>query len=245
MKAIILEDEVHSAELLEHLLKKHCPELNVVGVYTDSKSGLLALKTQPPDLLFLDIEMPVLNGFDLLNMLAPLSFKVIFTTAYDKYAVRAFKYSAMDYLLKPIDISELKQAVEKVNRQASLSEEQLAFFNQYKTERQPLERLGISTVEGISFIEINSIIHCSAQGSYTDIFLSNGQKILISRHMKDTEEILIPAGFMRIHHSHLINLKCVKQYLRGEGGEVIMSNGNRLPVARSKKELFLKRIVKI
>lgn len=245
MTATIIEDERHSAELLAHLLARHCPDVEVLEVFTDSLSGLDFLRKETPDLVFLDIEMPRLNGFDLLNQLSTLNFRIIFTTAYDKYAVRAFKYSALDYLLKPIDINELKTAIGKARHTVIPTPAQFEIFKAEKNTLHPPSRIAISTNKGLQFIDIHDIIYCKSEGSYSHIIMINNKKILLSKHLKEVEELLLLCDFMRIHHSYLVHMKHVQNYVRGEGGEVVMTDGARLPVARSKKEAFLKRIVQL
>jgi two-component system, LytTR family, response regulator len=241
MKSIILDDEPYCVELLAHLLTKHCPEVEIVAQFTDSLQALEYLNTHPaPDLLFLDVEMPRLNAFDLLNRLFPFNFKVIFTTAYDKYAVRAIKFSALDYLLKPIDIAELKLSVQKATQQSTMTTHQLETFQQHlKTNETAPKRIALSTMEGLDFVEIANITHCDASGSYTEIFFTNGTKCVVSKTLREVEELLLPCGFFRIHHSYLVNLTRIQRYLRGSGGEIQMQNGQTLPLSRSKKEEFL------
>ncbi len=245
MKTFIVEDEPRSAQLLAHLLEKHCPEVQLAGVFTDSTKALEVLAVEPVELLFLDIEMPRLNGFDLLDRLVPIGFRLVFTTAYDQYAVRAFKYSALDYLLKPIDVEELKAAVRKAVSLPPPVASQFDFFKTTRSNAEPPERIAVSTLDGLQFIEVRNIVRCNSDGSYAELHLAGGQKIVLSKNLKDFEELLLPCGFLRIHHSHLINLKHVERYLRGEGGEVVMTDGAHLPVARSRKEEFLGRIAKV
>lgn len=245
MRAFIVEDEPHSAQLLAHLLEKNCPDIQVAGVFTDSTLALLSITQDPPELLFLDIEMPRLNGFDLLDRISGVPLRLIFTTAYDKYAVRAFKYSALDYLLKPIDVDELKMAVQKATAQPAPNAQQLELLKNTRNTAELPERIAVSTLEGLKFVEVKQIIRIQSDGSYATLFLSSDQKILLAKNLKDFEELLQPGNFLRIHNSHLINLNHVQRYIRGEGGEVEMTDGATLPVARSRKEDFLGRIAKV
>ncbi len=246
MKAAILDDEPHNGQLLAHLLTQFFPEITEIRQFTNSVEAVGALESHPPDLLFLDIEMPQLNGFDVLNRLLPLRFRVIFVTAYDKYAVRAFRYSALDYLLKPIDVEEFQKAVRKALEQGPPQETQIDLLNsaQQNSEAVP-DRLAISSQDGLLIIDTNEIIHCESESNYSKIFLRSGQKIIVSRTLKDLEELLDAEKFFRLHHSHLVNLRSVRRYLRGEGGEVVLENGAQLPVARSKKEEFLRRFARV
>lgn len=245
MKAAILDDEPHNGQLLAHLLTQFFPQFESIDQYADSVEAVDALQANPPDLLFLDIEMPQLNGFDVLNRLLPLRFRVIFVTAYDKYAVRAFRYSALDYLLKPIDVEEFKKAVQKALAQTPPQDEQIDLLNDTKLSNAVPDRLAISSQDGLLIIDTGEIINCESESNYAKIFLRNGQKIVVSRTLKDLEELLNPEIFFRVHHSHLVNLRSIRRYLRGEGGEIVLENGVQLPVARSKKEEFLRRFARI
>lgn len=244
MKTIILDDEPYCVELLAHLLQKHCPGIEILAHFTEPRLALEYLKSNPsPDLVFLDVEMPRLNAFDLLNLLHPFSFKLIFTTAYDKYAVKAIKFSALDYLLKPIDIGELKSAVQKAEAQHSVHPQQLELLFKHKEADAPApERIALSTQTGVDFVTVSEVVYCSSDGSYSEIFMKSGQKIVLSKPLKDLEEILPKDLFFRIHHSYLLNLRHVMRYIRGAGGEAVMANGAQLPVARNRKTDFLGRL---
>lgn len=246
MKAAILDDEPHNGQLLAHLLTQFFPEITEVRQYTDSVEAVEALQANPPDLLLLDIEMPKLNGFDVLNRLLPLPFRVIFVTAYDKYAVRAFRYSALDYLLKPIDVEEFRKAVQKALGQSPPEGTQFDLLRDVRQQPDALpDRLAISSQDGLLIIDTNDILHCESESNYSKIFMRGGQKIVVSRTLKDLEELLVSEVFFRLHHSHLVNLRSIRRYLRGEGGEVVLENGTQLPVARSKKDEFLRRFARI
>lgn len=246
MQAVIVEDEQNSAELLAHLIVKHCPAIHNVQVFTNSLIALDDIKKEEVDILFCDIEMPHLNGFELINRLSPLNAHVIFTTAYDKYAVRAFKFSALDYLLKPIDISELKSAVQRAVDTPPPKQEQMTLFKDLQFSKTGLpDRIAVSTMEGLEFLQPNQVIYCQSEGSYTHLILMNNKRIVVSRHLKEIEKLLQNWEFYRIHHSFLINLKHLTHYIRSEGGEVVMSDQSRLPVARNRKEAFLEQVVKL
>lgn len=240
MKTILIDDEPYCLELLAHLLKKHCPEIEVVAQFSDALAAVAHLEKEPPELVFLDVEMPRLNGFDLLNRLYPFNFKLVFTTAYDRYAIRAIKFSALDYLLKPIDIEELKTAARRAVQQPAMAQKQLQFAQQTHLGGDALPaRIALSGHDGVDFVEIAQIVHCDSQGSYAEIFLENAPKMLVSKNLRELGEMLEGHGFFRAHHSHLVNLRHVKRYIRGSGGEVLMSNNRQLPVARSRKDEFL------
>jgi two-component system, LytTR family, response regulator len=239
MKTIIIDDEPHCANLLAHLLRRHCPTTELVAQFTDPLQAIDYLQSEPAfDLLFLDVEMPKINAFDLLNLFYPFTFKVIFTTAYDRYALRAIKFKAFDYLLKPIDIEELKNTVFRAE-QSNMAALPHALPVAHSTAAPAPTRIGLNTMEGIDYVEITQIVCCHADNSYTEVFTKDGKKTVISRNLKEMEDMLTGAGFFRIHHSHLVNMQHVRRYIRGIGGEVLMSNGQILPVARSKKDLFL------
>jgi two-component system, LytTR family, response regulator len=244
MKTLLLDDEPYCIELLAHLLHKHCPGIVVVAHYTEPQAALAFLKENPDtELVFLDVEMPRLNAFDLLNLLHPFNFKIVFTTAYDKYAVKAIKYSALDYLLKPIDIEELKTAVQKARKLPAVRLEQLELLahHQNGSAAHP-ERIALSTQSGVDFVSVKEVVFCKSEGSYSEVHIEDGRKLVLSKSLKEVEELLPAADFFRVHHSHLLNLRHVKRYLKGSGGEVVMSNGSQLPVARNKKEEFLGKL---
>lgn len=247
MKAILVDDELYCTELLSALLAKHCPGIEVLAEFNDPQKAVEFIQDNPPDILFLDIEMPRLNGFDLLERVRPVNFHVVFTTAYNQYALRAIKISALDYLLKPIDTEELKAAVDKAQQQRQSP--QWSQFELMERTRSagdaPPRTIALSTLEGLHFVEVADIIYCQSEGSYTNLFFMDGESMLLSKPIKDVGELLIPSGFLRVHNSYLINLSHIKKYIRGEGGEIIMKNGHNVPVSRSKKVEFLERIAKL
>lgn len=245
MRTAILDDEPHSVDLLRHLLERHCPAVQVTQLYTQSELAAEELKANPPELIFLDIEMPRMNGFEFLATFPTISFSIIFTTAYDQYAVRAFKYSALDYLLKPIDIGELKDAVQKATLAHAIDPAQLEILHTLRHPDASPTRIALSTMDGLTFVDIADIIHCESQSAYTYVYLTGDRKYFLSRHLKEISEVLEPAGFVRVHNSHLINIRFVSSYRRGEGGEILLTNGQHIPVSRSKKSVFLERILKI
>jgi two-component system, LytTR family, response regulator len=239
MKCIIIDDEKHCIKTLTRLLGTNFPEVNILCTCFDSTKAFDLIQLHKPDFIFLDIEMPFLNGFDLLSKFENLFFEVIFTTAYDSYAIKAIKYSALDYLLKPISLEDLSAAIKKIKtRQSSISKAQVQMATALHNKQLP-DTIALPTNEGLTFTSVNDIAFCTADGSYTRMFMTDKSEILFSKSMGDVEELLSGYHFFRIHHSTLINLKHVKQYIRGEGGEVIMSNGQNLPVARTRKADFL------
>ncbi|HLV23212.1 MAG TPA: LytTR family DNA-binding domain-containing protein [Moheibacter sp.] len=245
IKTILVDDEKHAIITLEHLLKKF-EDVEVLATVQDSTQAKAIILEKKPDLLFLDIEMPNLNGFDLLTQFNSPYFKVIFTTAYDQYAIKALKINALDYLLKPIDPDELRTALDKyLNDQIFTSDEQISHLNQFKNN-QMSETLALSTSRGLIFIKIKDVMYFEADGSYTHVIMNNGEKHLVSKSLTNFEEVLSGNPlFFRSHKSNLVNLNFVKQYLRGEGGELIMMNDKSIVLSRNKKQEFLNLFNKI
>ncbi len=239
MNCIIIDDEKHCIKTLSSLLKTNFPEVNILTTCLDSTKAYDLIQQYKPDFIFLDIEMPLLNGFDLLSKFEHLFFDVVFTTAYDSYAIKAIKYSALDYLLKPISKEDLAAAIEKIRtKQSSISKAQVQMATAVRNKQLP-DTIALPTTDGLSFASVNDIIYCTADGSYTRMYMTDKSEILLSKTLGDVDELLSEYNFFRIHHSTLINLKQVKKYIRGEGGEVIMSNGQSLQVARTRKADFL------
>lgn len=207
--------------------------------------GIDAIETTHPDIVFLDIEMPVMNGFVMLKNLHYKNFELIFTTAYDHYAIKAIKYSALDYLVKPIEISELKEAVEKAKekRYRTIPNPQIELLvEQALIKKNSFSRIAVPTSEGLQFLKIDDIIYLEASINYTLIFTNTKHKYTVSRTLKEFEDILSPDSFIRIHNSYIINKAYAEKYIRGEGGQVVLSNGVTLDVAKRKKSEFLKAI---
>jgi two-component system, LytTR family, response regulator len=246
IKAVIIDDELHSVETLRWKLENYCPEVEIIGTFTDPVEGLEFLKNTPPHLLFLDIEMPMLNGFDILEELGEVPFDVIFTTAYDDFGIQAVKVSALDYLLKPIQNQDLKEAIKKFGQKSlpNLSSKQLeVLFRNIKEEDEKgkPDRIALATKESIEFVSPSDIIVCSSDSNYTLVYLQDGRKKLISRTLKEFEDMLTPFNFFRAHHSYLVNIDHVREYVRTDGGYLIMSNKMNIPVSRTKKEDLLKQ----
>jgi two-component system LytT family response regulator len=239
MNCIIIDDENHCIKTLVSLLGINFPEVNIVATCNDSTKAYDLIQFHCPDFVFLDIEMPFLNGFDLLSKFDHLFFDVIFTTAYDSYAIKAIKYSALDYLLKPVDKEDLAIVLQKFNRKHStISQAQVQMAIAVQSKQMP-GTIALPTMSGLTFASVVDILYCRADGSYTRMYMVDASEILLSKTLGDVEELLADYDFFRIHHSLLINLKQVKKYIRGEGGEVVMSNGRSLVVARTRKTDFL------
>lgn len=243
IRAIVVDDEPYACQALQTLLKKHCPEVVVEAACHSAQEAGQQINALKPQLVFLDIEMPHRNGFELLEQFNPVSFHVIFTTSYDQYAIKAIRFSALDYLLKPIDPHELKAAVAKMNQAAnnSLIPAQLQLLLQSIREPSAIvNRIALPTLEGLQMLVIDTILYCMASSNYTTFVMKDKRKLVISRTLKEVEEMLEAHSFLRIHHSHLVNVSAIEKYFRGEGGTVVMSDGTELDVSRSRKDSLLK-----
>jgi two-component system LytT family response regulator len=242
MKAIIIDDERPSREALAQKIRLHCPEIELGSLCSGAVEGWEAVRTEKPDLVFLDIEMPIYNGFDFLEKVQSHPFQVIFTTAYNEYAIQAIRYSALDYLVKPVDVEELKSALERARKHQKESQTlQLQTLMRNLKAGNTLQSLAISTAEGLYVTHLSEILYLQADGNYTHIGLSTG-KILSSKPLGEFEEALPADRFFRVHHSAIIHLEHIRKYIRGEGGEVVMTDQTHLPVARRRKEELLERI---
>ncbi|HWY34462.1 MAG TPA: LytTR family DNA-binding domain-containing protein [Nitrosopumilaceae archaeon] len=245
IKALIVEDEIKSRELLVSLVKKHCPEITVVDAADGVESGVAAMRKHIPDLLLLDISMPDGTGFDLLGKVQDMKFDVIFTTATDKYALKAIKYSALDYLLKPIDAEELRAAVNKVTEKKSdlKSIENLSFLLQnLKQNNDNYNKISLPTGNAYEIVNIKDIIRCEAEGSYTNFYLVSGKKLMVSASLKHYEDLLPEKDFTRVHHHHLINMNHVVRFLKVDGGYAVMSDNTQVEISRRKKDTFLQKL---
>ncbi len=243
IKAVIIDDEHSARETLSGMLAKFCPEVMIAGMADSAQEGINVIQNYQPQLVFLDVQMPFGSGFDLLEALPNINFEVIFTTAYNQYALKAIKFSALDYLLKPIDVKELKAAVEKVQLQANdqTSNIKLAnFIENVNNNDDTTRKIVLPTAKGFSVVAIKDIIRCESDRNYTWIHFRDGPSLLATRSLKDFEELLVEYQFFRVHQSHLINLDCVKHYNRGRGGQVALSDGSQVDVARSKRDEFVK-----
>ena len=246
LKVLTVDDEPKNLRIMKELLKEYCPQVNHVGEADNIEVALRLINELQPELVLLDIEMPYGNAFDLLDQIIPVSFEVVFVTAFDSYTLKAFKYAALDYLLKPVDIEELKAVVAKAELRAGQKNinQQLRFLMQTIAQSASgMQKVAVPTFKDqLDFIDFQSILYCEASGAYTYIFTVDGQKLISSKSLKEYEEILPETMFFRLHHSHLINLNKVKKYHKGRGGEVEMQNGTFLEVAIRRKDEFMKRI---
>ena len=243
IRAIIIDDEMHCRKTLDLLLKEYCPDVKVMEQCNDAEAGLEAIKKINPDLVFLDIEMPHMNGFEMLQQFSEIPFAIVFTTGYDQYAIKAFRFSALDYLLKPIEPKDLIASVHKVQtpKQLPSAEQFQMLLNKISNKEEVFPKIAVPTSDGYELIPIEQVLFCEAQDNYTYFNLKNKKKVIACRMLKDVEEELNDFPFfVRVHHSYIVNIKEVKKYVRGEGGYVIMSDESSVNVSRSRKEVLLK-----
>ena len=245
IRAIIIDDEADARDIIRNNLKEYCEGVDLVGEADGVNSGLQVIKQLKPDLIFLDIEMGDGTGFDLLNQLDSVKPQIIFTTAYDEFAIKAFKYSTVDYLLKPIDIDELIDATKKVGIPVgstnTMLEEKMNLLLQ-SVEKKSFDRISLAAINGFQMVDTANIVFCKANGNYSNFYLKSGEKIMVTKIIKEFEQLLSPDIFFRIHQSHIVNLKCVGRYIKGEGGMVVMSDGTELNVSRRKKKELISRL---
>jgi two-component system LytT family response regulator len=245
LKAIIVDDETASRETLANYLQKYCPEVELLALADSVKTGLVAIEKNEPDIVFLDVEMPFGNAFDLLEQVKEINFETVFVTAFSNYALKALNLSAAYYILKPIDIDELISAVQKIKiskeRKNNNNHTQILIEN-IKTINGQLHKLVLPVLDGFEVVQVKDIIRCQANDNFTDFYFAGGKRMLICRTLKFYEQVLEEFGFMRIHKSHLINLQYVKKYRKGKTGQVIMSDDSELELSVNKKDDFLNKM---
>lgn len=242
--AIIIDDTLLCTTMLSDLLIEHFNNINIVSICHSGDEGLRAIKKHEPDIVFLDVEMPGMSGFEMLSHVEEFTFDIIFTTTHDKYSMQAFKASALDYLIKPVTESDMRAALKKSEKKKGhiqFNQVQQLFTGMQQMQRN-VTRIALPTFEGLSFVNVADIIHANADDNNTMIFFTGGHKTLITKTLKDLETLLQNAGFCRIHNSHLVNLQHIKKYVRGNGGYVVMINNNQISVARNRKEYFLEQV---
>jgi two-component system LytT family response regulator len=247
MNAVIVDDEKNAVGALSLILAKHCPGVCIVGRAASAAEAIKVIREKKPDLVFLDIEMPRGTGFHVLEAFPEREFAVIFVTAFDHYAIQAIKFSALDYLLKPVDRQELVQAVERAEKSKSSA---VSFRGNFQVLQENLnarvpETLAVPTFDGFEFVKIKDILRIEAAGRYSEVFLTGRKNLTVSRNLGEFEKLLDGLGFARVHHAHLIGLAHLKSYLRQDGGTAVLTDGSRIPVARAKKEGFLARVKSI
>lgn len=239
IKAILIDDEKNALEVLEWQLKTYCPQVHVAALCTNADEGITAIKKHTPHLIFLDIEMPKKNGFEVLLALPDPTFEVIFTTAYNQFALKAFKFAALDYLLKPIDADDLAASVQRYEKKSLHSNVKQQFemlMQQYKQPGVLPEKVSFITQQAIHFIAPSNILYCESNSNYTTLHFADKTKMVVSKTLKEVEETLIHYHFYRIHHSFIINLKEVNRYVKADGGSIEMTDGAQLPISRQRKE---------
>lgn len=240
INTILIDDEVDGLEDLRHSIEKYCPDISIVGTFQQPSEAIEAIKMLKPDLVFLDVQMPGMSGFELLQKISPVSFNVIFVSAYDRYAIKAIRFSALDYLLKPVDVDELIQAVSRAKERLGSEGYSLqSALHNAQLHSGRLEKLAVPSSDGIDFLDVRDIIFCKADGCYTHIHLVNRQTKVVTKVLKEFEDILAESGFCRVHNSFLINLSHVKRYVRGEGGYAIMTDNHHVDISRRRKDEFL------
>jgi two-component system LytT family response regulator len=240
IKAVIVDDELNCVEMLEWLIKTYCPVVNVVALCTSGEKGIEAILKHRPDVVFLDIEMPRMNGFDMLEKFDNLFFDVVFTTAYNKFAIKAFRYSALNYLLKPVDPEDLQGTIKKLEeKKTSVGKDQLnLLLENMKNLSNPVQRIALSTGDGLIFVNTADIMYCQAESNYTNVVMAKGNKVLIAKTLKDIDETLSGKDFFRVHNSYLVNINHIKKFVRGDGGYILMNDDTHITIARSKREEF-------
>lgn len=245
IKALIIDDVEKARSALKGDIKTYCPSVEVIGEADGVESGLQLIKNTTPDVIFLDIRMSDGSGFDLIAKIrqqGAISFQIIFTTAYDEYAIKAFKFSAIDYLLKPVDHEDLIQAVQKIkvtDAQSSLKENMELLLESMKGIKTSNKRIALNSVDKVQVVNVDDILQCESQKNYTLFYLTNKKQVLVTRTLKEFEDMLEGDNFLRVHHSHLINVKHLKEYVKTDGGYAVMSDNSQVPVSVRKKEHLL------
>src|ERR1700744_3872534 len=246
IKTILVDDEPRGLSALKRLLELYCPEVKIVGACQDTRTAVEAIPVLEPELVFLDVAMPDKNGFDLLNELSPVHFEVIFVTAHNEYTIQAFKYSAVDYLLKPVEEELLIEAVRRaglrISDKASAHQVDTFLYNLHTMQNPAEMKLCIPDMKGFRVVQLSDVVYCESESSYTIFYLLNGQRITASKSIMEYELLLEHSGFCRIHKSFLVNLHHIKEYIRGEGGSVVLTNDQAIEVSRRKKEVFISRM---
>ncbi len=239
IRSIIIDDEPNNIENLRSIINTYCPEVELVATALNAADGINAIKAHQPDLIFLDIQMPGASGFDVLKAFTPVNFEVIFITAYDHYGIQAIKFSALDYLLKPIDITEFKLAIHKATEKISARKQNHSIENllaYIKSDRKETPKIALPTFNEIMYVKVTEIVRCEAENNYTTFYLQNGERILVCKTLKEFADLLQPHQFIRTHQSHLVNLHCVKSYLKEDGGTLLLNDQTKIPISRQKRD---------
>ncbi|TSJ44327.1 response regulator transcription factor [Mucilaginibacter corticis] len=239
IRSIIIDDEPNNIENLQTIIATYCPGIDIVATANNAAQGIVVIKANQPDLVFLDIQMPGASGFDVLKAFATVNFEVIFITAYDQYGIQAIKFSALDYLLKPIDIAEFKIAIEKARVKINSKKQNHNIENllEYiRSGQRDSPKIALPTLSEIRYIKVNTIVRCEAENNYTTFFLDGGEQILVCKTLKEYDELLQPHQFIRTHQSHLVNLQFVKSYLKEDGGTLLLTDQTKIPISRQNKD---------
>lgn len=244
IRVAIVDDEQATRNLLKQLFKDYFPDIQLIGEADDVNSGVKLLQQETPDLLLLDIQMPDGSGFDLLNQFENPEFQLIFITAYDKFALKAFDYNAIDYLLKPLDPKSLRKAIEKFHRNSDRVLRPRLKGMMEVMETKQAQRIALSSAEGYAFYELEEIVRLESSGGYTTFYIANGQRTTVAKTIKDYEELLPESQFFRVHQSHIVALQYVRKFLKAENGQALMADGYKVPVARRKKDKFIELLTK-
>ena len=242
IKCILIDDERNALEMMEWLLKTYCPQVEIAALCNSAEQGIEAIHKHKPDVIFLDIEMPKMNGFDMLEKFDKLTFEVVFCTAYDQFAIKAFRYSALNYLLKPVDPDDLKETVQRIEERRSVptrEQFELLLQNIQQPAKNTPQRIALSTNDGLIFVPTHDIIYCEAESNYTNVVLAGGKKVLVSKVLKEIDEALSGPDFYRVHSSFLININHIKKFVRGDGGYIIMDNDAIVNVSRNRRQEFM------
>jgi two-component system LytT family response regulator len=247
LRTLIIDDELPVRKTLSSLLEKTCPQVKIVGEADSVKSGIKAIREKSPDLVLLDIKMDDGTGFDLLNQFETINFKIIFITAYEEYALNAFDFSAIDYILKPVNPEKLEAAVKRaeVLKKNDFNIQLSALRENIDNPRGLNKKLILKNQESIFLFNLEDIVHCNSDGSYTVFITTDEQRIIISKNLKEYDALLSGSGFLRVHRSHLINLKHIKRFDKLDGGYVVMSNGAQVPVSSGGREKLLELFEKL
>ncbi|MFD0749972.1 LytR/AlgR family response regulator transcription factor [Mucilaginibacter calamicampi] len=242
---VIIDDEANNVENLKGLLEKWCPGVNVAACAGSADKGIEAIRATTPDVVFLDIQMPQKSGFEVLKAFETVTFEVVFITAFDQYGIQAIKFSALDYLLKPIDIEELKKAVEKAKARIAARQQNQNIGNLLsfiKNTQQDVPKIALPTMSETRYVKVSEIIRCEAYNNYTTFFLPQGEEVLVCKTLKEFAELLKPYGFERTHQSHLVNIKYVKSLLKEDGGKLLMEDRSKIPISRQNLDKIKKTL---
>jgi two-component system LytT family response regulator len=240
IKSVIVDDELNNIENLQNIIKVNCPDVEVAATASNAADAVVSINKHRPDLVFLDIQMPGQSGFEVLKAFDRIDFEVIFITAYDRYGIQAIKFSALDYLLKPIDITEFKQAIEKARQKVSIRQQNYNIENllaYIKTGQRDVPKIALPTLTEIMYVKITEIIRCEASNNYTNFYLQNGERVLVCKTLKDFADLLKPHQFIRTHQSHLVNQAFIKSYLKEDGGTLLLNDQTKIPISRQNREM--------